>query len=184
MFSRLPMEFAAPAASITVQAPPNSKPIFSSGAHKDEGFAMDFSPHDTGKFLSGGNDGLTMIWEPVPGGWNVGSESAFQGHESSIEDVQWKRTGAGAASTFAACSSDGSYRVWDVRETSRKKSALHVPDAHNGTDVNVLSWSPLVGELLVTGGDDGAFKIWDTRNVKAGPMANFLWHRKPITSVD
>ena len=25
------------------------------------------------------------------------------------------------------------------------------PKAHGGTDVNVLSWSPLVGELIVTG---------------------------------
>eukprot|EP00439_Symbiodinium_sp_Y106_P039447 s1922_g4.t2 len=32
--------------------------------------------------------------------------------------------------------------------------------------------------------DDGSFKIWDTRHVAAGPMANFKWHRQPICSVD
>ena len=84
--------------------PPPAKPIFTSEAHKDEagsrekpavessqtvtagqGFAMDFSPHDTGLFLSGGwplrdfgwcpeakaragNDALIMLAEPVPGG--------------------------------------------------------------------------------------------------------------------
>merc|ERR1712203_735610 len=73
--------------------------------------------------------------------------------------------------------------IWDVREKSRSKSAVHIEEAHTA-DVNVLSWSPCVGELLVSGSDDGGFKIWDTRNVGAGPMANFLWHRKPITSVD
>jgi len=166
------------------RAPPAAKPIFTCEKHSDEGFAMDFSPHDTGRFLSGGNDGLAMLWEPVQGGWSVGSDSPFSGHKSSVEDVQWKRTGTSAQSIFASCSSDGSFRVWDVREKARKKSAVHVPEAHGGVDVNVLSWSPIVGDLIVTGADDGGFKIWDTRQVDAGPMANFLWHRKPIASVD
>jgi len=166
------------------KVPQNPKPIFTCSDHKDEGFALDFSPHDTGKFLSGSNDGATFLWEPVPGGWKPGSESPFQGFKSSVEDLQWKKTGVSAQSLFAAASSDGSFRIWDVREKSRKKSAIHVPDAHGGPDVNVLSWSPIVGELICTGAEDGGFKIWDTRHVDAGPMANFLWHRKPITSVD
>ncbi|CAE7504633.1 rrb1 [Symbiodinium sp. CCMP2456] len=69
------------------RAPPQAKPIFTSEAHKDEGFAMDFSPHDTGLFLSGGNDALIMLAEPVPGGWKVDSEP-FKMHKSSVEDVQ------------------------------------------------------------------------------------------------
>lgn len=161
----------------------NPKPIHTCEAHQGEGFAMDFSPHDTGRFLSGGNDGAIFLWEPVQGGWKVGDDSPFKGHSSSVEDVQWKRHGAGSQSVFASCSVDCSVRVWDTREKNRKKSAVHVPKAHS-SDVNVLSWSPCVGELLVTGSDDGGFKIWDTRNVGAGPMANFLWHKKPITSVD
>mmetsp|Transcript_12029 Transcript_12029/g.28815 ORF Transcript_12029/g.28815 Transcript_12029/m.28815 type:complete len:460 (+) Transcript_12029:94-1473(+) len=165
------------------RAPPQAKPIFTSEAHKDEGFAMDFSPHDTGLFLSGGNDALILLAEPVPGGWKVDSEP-FKMHKSSVEDVQWKKLGAGAKSSFASCSSDGSWKVWDVREKDRKKAAINVRDAHAGSDVNVLSWSPIVGELIVTGADDGSFKIWDTRHVAAGPMANFKWHRQPICSVD
>jgi len=161
----------------------NTRPIFTCEAHKEEGYAMDWSPHETGRFLSGGNDGLAFLWCPAPGGWKVASEDPFRGHSASVEDVQWKRHGAGAQSIFASCSSDKSFRVWDVREQSRTKSAVHVPEAHP-TDVNVLCWSPCVGELIITGADDGGFKIWDTRNTGAGAMANFLWHRKPITSVD
>jgi len=161
----------------------NPKPIHTCEAHGEEGFALDFSPHDTGRVLSGGNDGRIFLWEPVMGGWNVATSSAFQGHSAAVEDLQWKRAGSSSQSLFASCSVDHSVRVWDVRETGRKKSAVHVPDAHT-SDVNVLSWSPCVGELLLTGSDDGGFKIWDTRNVSAGPMANFAWHRKPITSVD
>jgi len=165
------------------KAPPVPTPIYSCDSHKGEGFALDFNPAETGRFISGGDDGKIFLWDPVQGGWNVGADTPFAAHEGSVEDVQWRKLGAGCESTFASCSSDKSWRVWDVREKNRKKSAIHVPDAHSA-DVNVLSWSPCVGELLVTGSDDGGFKIWDTRHVSAGPMANFLWHRKPITSVD
>lgn len=161
----------------------NPKPIHTCEAHMEEGYAMDWSPHDMGKFLSGSNDGKAFLWEPVQGGWKVQNDQPFTGHSSSVEDIQWKKLGNGKGSLFASCSSDCSVRVWDIREKSRSKSAVHIKDAH-GSDVNVLSWSPCVGELLVTGSDDGGFKIWDTRNVSAGPMANFLWHKKPITSVD
>lgn len=165
------------------KAPISSKPIFTSEAHKDEGFALDFSPHDTGRFLTGGNDSAVFLLEPVPGGWSIGSDKPFSGHSAAVEDVQWKKTGAGSQHIFASCSADKSVRIWDVREPSRKKSAATIANAH-GSDVNVLSWSPVVGELIVTGADDGGFKVWDTRQVSAGAMANFQWHKKPITSVD
>ncbi|CAJ1383638.1 unnamed protein product [Effrenium voratum] len=164
-------------------AAPPVKPIFTNESHTEEGFAMDFSPHETGRFLSGSNDSQILLWDPAPGGWKIQAEP-FKAHKSSVEDVQWKKLGNSAQSTFASCSADGSLKVWDVREKERKKPAMKVADAHGGSDVNVLSWSPIVGELIVTGADDGGFKIWDTRHAAAGPMANFLWHRQPVTSVD
>mmetsp|Transcript_104688 Transcript_104688/g.327605 ORF Transcript_104688/g.327605 Transcript_104688/m.327605 type:complete len:384 (-) Transcript_104688:64-1215(-) len=160
----------------------NPKPIHTCEAHSQEGFAMDFNPQNTGHFLSGGNDGAIFLWEPVAGGWNVGSSSPFTGHSGSVEDLHWKRD-AGSKAIFASCGSDHSVRVWDVREKSRSKAAVLISEAH-GCDVNAISWSPCVAELLVSGADDGSFKIWDTRNTTAGPMANFRWHRKPVVSVD
>ncbi|KAF4719483.1 hypothetical protein FOZ62_009400, partial [Perkinsus olseni] len=41
-----------------------------------------------------------------------------------------------------------------------------------------------VGDLLLSGADDGSFKVWDVRNTGHGPMANFKWHRDAVTSVD
>lgn len=158
------------------------KPIFTCEKHKTEGFAMDWNPHTTGQFLSGSCDSTILLWEPVEGGWSVGA-SKFSAHTDSVEDVQWKRTGSDAATTFASASVDRSVRVWDSREHVRDRSAMHIPEAHSA-DVNVLSWNPIVGELLLTGGDGGDFKIWDTRNVDAGAMANFHWHKRAITSVD
>eukprot|EP00435_Cladocopium_sp_Y103_P015161 s1401_g3.t1 len=133
------------------RAAPQAKPIFTCESHKDEGFALDFSPNEAGRFLSGSNDSQVLLWGPVPGGWTVESQQPFKGHKSSVEDVQWKKLGNSFQSTFASCSSDGSFKVWDIREKDRKKPAINVSDAHGGSDVNVLSWSPIVGELIVTG---------------------------------
>jgi len=63
--------------------------------------------------------------------------------------------------------------------------------AHD-SDVNVISWNKLTTYLLVSGGDEGAIKTWDLRNVqKIGsgaadptPVASFTWHKAPITSIE
>ncbi|CEL92939.1 unnamed protein product [Vitrella brassicaformis CCMP3155] len=167
----------------TPGAPLNAKtaPIFTFSGHTDEGYAMDFNPHKTGRFLSGDNKRMIYLWEPVEGGWDV-QKTPYKEHKSSVEDVMWKRCGDGAGDVFASASADCSVRVWDTRAEERK-SAVQIPHAHP-RDVNVLSWNPSVGELLLTGADDGCFKVWDIRNTSVGPMANFHWHKEPITSVD
>merc|ERR1719223_2703388 len=76
------------------------KPIFTCEAHKEEGFALDFNPKETGAFLSGSNDGLIYLWAPVKGGWNVEAADAFRAHTASVEDVQWKRHGNSVGSVF------------------------------------------------------------------------------------
>jgi len=165
------------------KASTSAKPIFTCEAHKEEGYALDFNPKETGSFVSGSNDSTILLWTPVKGGWNVEASNSFSGHTASVEDLQWKRAGNSVGSIFASASADSSARIWDVREQNRQKSAVHIKEAHS-SDVNVLSWSPCVGELLATAGDDCAFKVWDIRNIAAGPMANFMWHKKPITSID
>lgn len=82
---------------------------------------------------------------------------------------------------FASCSADGTVAIWDVRK--RTGSALSVK-AHE-TDANVISWNGGVSYLLVSGADDGGFKIWDLRSFRAGsPVASFSWHKAPITSIE
>ena len=70
-------------------------------------------------------------------------------------------------------------------DTRRKGgSALTVDEGH-GTDVNVLSWNRLVNYLVVTGADDGSFRVWDLRSFRSGdPVARFHWHKAAVTSVE
>ena len=81
-----------------------------------------------------------------------------------------------------SCGCDSTVRVWDTRR--KGGSALTVDEGH-GTDVNVLSWNKLVNYLVVTGADDGSFRVWDLRSFRNGePVARFHWHRGAITSVE
>ena len=93
---------------------------------------------------------------------------------------------------FASCGGDGAVRVWDTR--ARGGRCMLQAAAH-ACDVNVIAWSPLVTFLLLSGADDGGFKIWDRRRFAAGggsaagaepplPLANFAWHRQAITSLE
>lgn len=152
--------------------------------HKDEGYAVDWSPVTTGRLLSGDCAGVIHLWEPANGKWSVGTTtfiapagSGFSDNPS-VEDLQWSPT---EATVFAAASADQTIRIWDTRQPGAPALAVH---AH-GSDVNVLSWSRLTTSMLASGADDGSFKIWDLRNFKDGSnVAGFTYHKQPVTSIE
>ncbi|KAI0127290.1 WD40-repeat-containing domain protein [Xylariales sp. AK1849] len=168
----------------TVITPQQNKPLSTIRAHKSEGYALDWSPLvPGGKLLTGDNDGLIHVTTRTDGGGWVTDTRAFQGHTSSVEEIQWSPQ---EASVFASASSDGTVRVWDVRSKSRKP-AITVPVSK--TDVNVMSWSRLTTHLLATGADDGVWAVWDLRQWKGGdqapsPIASFGYHKDQITSIE
>lgn len=168
----------------TIITPQQNKPISTIRAHKSEGYALDWSPLvPGGKLLTGDNDGLIYATTRTDGGGWVTDMRAFQGHTSSVEDIQWSPQ---EASVFASASSDGTVRVWDVRSKSRKPAITVNVSA---TDVNVISWSRLTTHLLATGADDGVWGVWDLRQWKGGadkpsPIASFAYHKEQITSLE
>ncbi|KAL2752377.1 hypothetical protein ACRALDRAFT_1083162 [Sodiomyces alcalophilus JCM 7366] len=168
----------------TVSAQQN-KPVCTIRAHKSEGYGIDWSPLiPGGKLLTGDNDGLMYVTTRTDGGGFVTDTRAFQGHTSSVEDIQWSPS---EQSVFASASSDGTVRIWDVRSKSRKP-ALTVQVSK--TDVNVLSWSRQTTHLLASGDDDGVLAVWDLRQWKgaaghkSSPIASFSYHQEQITSVE
>ncbi|KAJ7544891.1 hypothetical protein O6H91_09G097800 [Diphasiastrum complanatum] len=146
--------------------------------HKEEGFALDWSPLVPGRLVTGDCKSFIYLWEPSEGGrWNV-ENTPFSGHKSSVEDLQWSPT---EASVFASCSIDGTIAIWDVR--SRTQAAISVK-AHDA-DVNVISWNRLASCMIASGSDDGIFRIWDLRSFKDDSfIAHFKYHNAPITSIE
>ncbi|KAK9265373.1 hypothetical protein L1049_003523 [Liquidambar formosana] len=157
----------------------NQAPLVKFGGHKDEGFAIDWSPLVPGRLVSGDCKNCIHLWEPTSDAtWNVDT-SPFVGHAASVEDLQWSPT---EPHVFASCSVDGSIAIWDTR---LGKSPATSFKAHNA-DVNVISWNRLASCMLASGSDDGAFSIRDLRLLKEGDsvVAHFEYHKHPITSIE
>lgn len=159
-------------------------PLYSFNGHLTEGFALQWSPRQFGLFISGSCGGDLAIHTPFESGW---TSSVVDTNEngSSIEDIAFHRVDA---NLFATASADGEIRMWDLRAN---KVVANIEKAHNGSDVNVLQFSPhRVGQSsyhLLSGGDDGSFKVWDVRkmdNGKAPKTILFIdYHKGPVTSV-
>lgn len=91
-------------------------------SHSSEGYALDWSPIATGRLASGDCRAKIHVWEPTPAGrWSVAA--ALKGHEGSVEDIQWSPT---EATVFASASVDRTIRIWDTRETVRRKKLIKI----------------------------------------------------------
>ncbi|XP_052185853.1 protein HEAT STRESS TOLERANT DWD 1-like [Diospyros lotus] len=157
----------------------NQAPLVKFGGHKDEGYAIDWSPLVPGRLVSGDCKNCIHLWEPTSDTtWNVDA-NPFVGHTASVEDLQWSPT---EPYIFASCSVDGNIAIWDIR--SGKSPAASIK-AHNA-DVNVISWNRLASCMLASGCDDGTFSIRDLRLLKEGDsvVAHFEYHKHPITSIE
>ncbi|XP_006663183.1 glutamate-rich WD repeat-containing protein 1 [Oryza brachyantha] len=155
----------------------NHVPVKIFGGHKDEGYAIDWSPLVTGRLVSGDCNKCIHLWEPTSNSWNVDTKP-FVGHSASVEDLQWSPT---EADIFASCSVDKTISIWDIR--TGKKPCI-VVKAHN-SDVNVISWNRLASCMIASGCDDGSFSIRDLRLIKDDSLvAHFEYHKQPITSVE
>ena len=166
-----------------VGAASTGKPVHTFSEHSAEGFAMGWNPHQVGQLVTGDCSGETYLWNPASGGtWTQSRILQNTTSFSSVEDVEYRKIGdSSVANIFALCGGEqGKVGIVDVRNPGKPATEFV---AHKG-DTNVLSWNPIVGQLLLTGGDDGSFKVWDVRATSRGALANFKWHRGPITSVD
>uniref|UniRef100_A0A2P2K1S3 Uncharacterized protein n=1 Tax=Rhizophora mucronata TaxID=61149 RepID=A0A2P2K1S3_RHIMU len=151
--------------------------------HKDEGYAIDWSPRIAGRLVSGDCKNYIHLWEPASAAsWNVDS-APFIGHAASVEDIQWSPT---EDTVFASCSVDGTIAIWDTR---LGKSPAISFKAHNA-DVNVISWNRLASVMLASGSDDGSFSIRDLRLLSQkmdedkSLVAHFEYHKYPVTSIE
>ncbi len=136
-------------------------PFFVYSGHSTEGYAMDWSPVNEGHLATGDCDGNIHLWSPVEGYSNY-SNSSFKvsnayGPSSddnidnpSVEDIQWSPT---EKTVLAAAECGGYIKIYDTRCSGRAMLSNKIHG--NNSDVNVISWNPIISNLLASGGDDG-----------------------------
>ncbi|XP_039025833.1 glutamate-rich WD repeat-containing protein 1-like isoform X1 [Hibiscus syriacus] len=157
----------------------NQAPLVNFRGHKDEGYAIDWSPVVAGRLVTGDCKNCIHLWEPTSDStWNVDA-TPFVGHSASVEDLQWSPTEPHA---FVSCSVDGTIAIWDVRIGKSPAASFKAHDA----DVNVISWNRQASCMLASGSDDGTFSIHDFRLLKDGNtvVAHFKYHKYPVTSIE
>jgi len=177
-------------------------PFFVYQSHSTEGYAMDWSPVSKGHLATGDCHGNIHLWRPterpsslahnpydsssfaVRAAYGPSSEDNLD--NPSVEDIQWSPS---EGTVLAAAECGGYVKIYDTRCEGRAMLSRKIHE--NSADVNVIGWNPIVSNLLASGGDDGAFSVWDLRNFQSTdpatapkPLARFTCHRQPITSLE
>lgn len=149
-------DLSASLQSMTTKGPRSSAPrgpMFTFSGHKEEGFAIDWSPTVAGRLATGDCSGKIHVLNPHSAGVTWESDGkGFSGHAGSVEDLQWSPS---ENTVFASCSADKTIRIWDTRDKSKSQISFQAHDE----DINVISWNRKLGYLLASGCDDGTFKV-------------------------
>jgi len=159
-----------------------SSPLQSFTGHTSEGWALDWSRVEAGLLASGDCARNIHVWRPGEGGQWAVSPQPCTSHTNSVEDIRWSPN---ERNVLASCSVDKTIKIWDVRAEPSKACMLTQGAAHS-SDVNVIDWNRN-DPFLVSGGDDGALKVWDLRQfggLSCEPVAVFRHHGGPVTSVE
>ena len=151
--------------------------------HRQAVHAIAWSP-DGKRILSGGDDGMILIWYASEGDTLVNTAGFAE-----IQALAWSPDGA----QIAAGGSDGLVKVYD--STGDPLFTYH---GHAG-NINALAWQP--GSLLLPGhaariasaGDDGTVQVWafgQPANAKPsqamtlqGEILVYRGHSGPVTSL-
>ncbi|CAH1114106.1 unnamed protein product [Psylliodes chrysocephalus] len=129
-------------------------PIMQLDGHEGEIFSVDFHPE--GQYLaSTGFDRRIFIWSVYGECENI---SVLSGHTGAITEMHFTTDG----SNIFTSSTDHTLSLWDIVTSQRiKKYKGHT------TFVNCVQGARRGPQLLCSGGDDSAIRVWDIRNKRS-----------------
>ncbi|KAL6563294.1 WD-40 repeat-containing protein msi4 [Orobanche hederae] len=186
-------------------ATPSRPDLILTGHQDNAEFALAMSPTEP-FVLSGGKDKSVVLWSihdhisslaaegaqkssgskgvaanGKPGSTTVQARGIFQGHEDTVEDVQFNPS---SAMEFCSVGDDSCLILWDARTGS--SPVVKVEKAHNG-DLHCVDWNPNDVNLILTGSADNTIRMYDRRNLSSGgvgsPVHIFEGHTAAVLCV-
>uniref|UniRef100_M0ZR98 WD-repeat protein n=1 Tax=Solanum tuberosum TaxID=4113 RepID=M0ZR98_SOLTU len=186
----------------------NSRPDLILTGHQDNAeFALAMCPSEP-FVLSGGKDKSVVLWsihdhvstlaaadqgetkspgsgagnsKPSAEGPTVQARGIFQGHDDTVEDVQFCPS---SAQEFCSVGDDSCLILWDARAGS--SPAVKVEKAHNA-DLHCVDWNPHDVNYILTGSADNTVRMFDRRNLTSGgvgsPIHIFEGHAAAVLCV-
>jgi histone-binding protein RBBP4 len=119
--------------------------------HANEGYAMAWSPHQSGTLLTGSEDGTVKLWDVTEAIASktrinqVTAQATFAIHTATVEDVAWHGKDP---HMIGSVGDDQRICIWDTR---KEKDPIHnIVKAHEG-DINCIAFNPFMEYVLATG---------------------------------
>ncbi|KAE9588097.1 putative transcription factor WD40-like family [Lupinus albus] len=184
-------------------AHPSRPDLVLTGHQENAEFALGMCPTEP-FVLSGGKDKLVVLWsiqdhvatlseagsnsrqssklsERARVSPSIGPRGIYQGHEDTVEDVQFCPL---SAQEFCSVGDDSSLILWDARVGTTP--AVKVEKAHVG-DLHSVDWSPHDINYILTGSADNTVHMFDRRNLNSGgvgsPVHKFEGHDAAVLCV-
>ncbi|XAR53441.1 hypothetical protein NMG60_11021993, partial [Bertholletia excelsa] len=112
---------------------------------------------------------------------SIGPRGIFQGHEETVEDVQFCPS---SAQEFCSVGDDSCLILWDARVGT--SPVVKVEKAHNA-DLHCVDWNPYDANLILTGSADHSVCMFDCRNLTSNgvgfPVHKFEGHEAAVLCV-
>ncbi|KAF3655189.1 WD-40 repeat-containing protein MSI5 [Capsicum annuum] len=169
-----------------------SRPDLVLTGHQDNAeFALAMG-HSEPFVLSGGKDKSVVLWsihdhvstlaadqgdakspgsgasnpKPSADGPTVQARGIFQGHDDTVEDVQFCPF---SAQEFCSVGDDSCLILWDAR--TGWSPVVKVEKAHNA-DLHCVDWNPHDVNYILTGSADNTVRLFDRRNLTSGGVGS------------
>ncbi|GER37115.1 WD-repeat protein [Striga asiatica] len=112
---------------------------------------------------------------------SVGPRGVFQGHNDTVEDVQFCPS---SSQQFCSVGDDSCLILWDARTGSNP--VIKVEKAHNA-DLHCVDWNPHDENYILTGSADHTVHMFDRRNLTTdgvgSPVHKFQGHKAAVLCV-
>ncbi|KAJ4749870.1 WD-40 repeat-containing protein MSI4 [Rhynchospora pubera] len=175
------------------------------GHQENAEFALSMCPTEP-FVLSGGKDKLVVLWsiqdhistlassdaadapkeeekekEKVSDSPKIAARGVFEGHDDTVEDVQFCPS---SAQEFCSVGDDSCLIFWDARVGT--SPVVKVEKAHNA-DLHCVDWNPHDVNYVLTGSADNSVRMFDRRNLTnsgvGAPVNKFEGHKSAVLCV-